>query len=114
MPRDKSVTDNGEPNTGDDMQREVEWMVTADEYILEFLAGLRYRNKRVIQKPSSIGPNIGYGNRHTANRCRVLWRYGLLDRHDDDARYTITDLGERVPNNEVSPAELEAIDPDAP
>ncbi|WP_286044806.1 hypothetical protein [Halalkalicoccus sp. NIPERK01] len=93
------------------MHREVDWMVPADEYILEFLASLHYRNKRVIQKPSSIGPNIGYGNRHTANRCSALSKYGLLERHDDAAKYTITDLGQRVVDNEISPEELNAIEP---
>jgi Mn-dependent DtxR family transcriptional regulator len=59
------------------MRQRAEWMVPSDDPILEYLADAGE------VPPAVIGRNIDSHPNYVGERCRLLAKYGLVDRRDD-------------------------------
>lgn len=92
---------------GRDMYNQVEWMVGADMAILRLLAA----PKPLALSPGNIAHNTGFSRSHISRRCRTLTKHGLLAVEENgDPFFSITELGQRVVDQEVTPAELATND----
>lgn len=91
---------------GEDMHRQVDWMVPADPVILRFLYSARTsQGDPSIQTPKTVGINTGYSREHASTRSKVLVDHGLVEQIDL-GEYRLTELGERVLENEIPLVEL--------
>lgn len=91
-----------------DMYGRVEWMVAGDEAILRLLAS----PKPLELSPGDIAHNTGYTSGYVQDRVRVLVEKGLVDRKElegKNSRYGVTDLGQRVADQDATPDELAAL-----
>lgn len=95
MPRDHE--------NGDEMHRDVEWMVPSDRPILRELRDVGDR----WQKPATLALNIAYSRYNIAERLRILAEHDLAERHPQAAAYRITDRGRAFLDDELSAEELE-------
>ena len=94
----------GGDNGDQEMYGQVEWMVAADMAILRLLAA----PKPLELSPGNIARNTGYSRGHVSRRCRVLVDHDLLRVEENgDPFFAVTDLGQRVVDQEIAPAELE-------
>lgn len=81
----------------------VEWMVPADDRILDTLAEIA----PLAMSPAGLAFATEYEQSYVARRCRELANRGLIDRPGDKMLYRITELGERYLSGEVEPTEYE-------
>ena len=86
--------------------KRVSWFSKIDYPIFGFLDD---HNIRVT--PKVVAGNIDYDRSYTGRRLRALRDAGLLEQ-DDEAFYTLSDLGEEFLAGNLSKEELEALDPD--
>lgn len=100
---------NPSNDADEDMHREVDWLVPADKYILEFLTSCSATRGRTRLGPQAIALNLPYGRKHVSNRCRDLAEHGLLEREKRGV-YRITDRGEAFLARELSPEDLREAD----
>lgn len=85
------------------MHREVEWMTPADLAILRLLAA----PKPLALSPGDITKNTGYSRGHISRRVHVLVDHGLLQKEENgNPFFSITDLGQQVVDQEVTPEDL--------
>ena len=63
------------------MRQPAEWMVPADDRILEAVRSEGNLTPLAISKDGLI-PRVGITRKYASERCRVLWRYGLLEQID--------------------------------
>ncbi|AFO56189.1 MULTISPECIES: PhiH1 repressor [Natrinema] len=84
------------------MRVSADWMVLADDRILEFLAENGPRSPTKIKEE---GP-IPFSRQHINNRCMKLEEYGLTQNIGNGV-YTITEIGERYLRSELDARELE-------
>ncbi|WP_160066137.1 PhiH1 repressor [Natronorubrum halalkaliphilum] len=83
------------------MRQNAEWMVSADDRILELIR--EYGNLTPTAVEDLGGPTSSYAR----NRCPILAEYGLVDRISRGL-YGITDEGEAYLDEELDANELEA------
>jgi repressor of nif and glnA expression len=84
------------------MRISADWMVLADERILEFLDENGPRSPTKIKEE---GP-IPFSRQHINNRCMKLENYGLTQNIGNGV-YTITEVGERYLKGNLDARELE-------
>lgn len=70
-----------------DMRQRAEWMVPADDEILEYIA------EEGAGSPGTLADALGKNSDYLSNRCRQLEGYGLL-RRPSRGIYFITESGE--------------------
>ena len=85
------------------MRLSADWMVLADDRILEFL------NENGPRSPTKIKDEspIPFSRQHINNRCMKLEEYGLTQNIGNGV-YTITDAGERYLREDLDTRKLEA------
>ncbi len=89
------------------MYNQVEWMVAADIAILRLLAA----PKPLALSPGNIAHNTGFSRSHISRRCRTLTDHGLLSVEENgDPFFSVTELGQQVVDQEVTPEELKTSD----
>lgn len=80
----------------------IEWMKPSDQIIVNEIG--KYGG---WLKPSSIYLNVTYTQPHVQRRCRTLYEHGLLERHETDAAYRLSDLGMKWLEGSLKPEDLE-------
>lgn len=93
------------PDDEHEMHRRVDWLRPSDRPILA-----EFRKYGGWIKPASIHLNVGYSQQHVQERCRELWRRGLLKRYSEDAAgYKLTDLGEKFLDDALTADDLRKL-----
>lgn len=82
------------------MRERADWMVPVDDAILEYV-----RDAGEVP-PAVIGRNIDTHRNYAGERCRVLTEHGLLEAVGD-GYYSLTELGRRYLDEELSSGELD-------
>ena len=78
-----------------------DWMLPADEPILEYLSG------ESSEYAPLIADGLGMHHRYVDARCRTLAEYGLVETTDGGGVvYRLTERGERYLSGELEPSEL--------
>lgn len=98
-------------NTGtnpEDMYREVDWMKPSDYPLLQELN--RYNGWHT---PKNLSLNLPNTRNWVGQRCRKLEEHGLVERHDSEPGYRITDRGRAFLAGELEPADLQESDSDS-
>lgn len=93
---------------GREMFGRVSWMLPVDEAIIRLLA----EPYALELTPGDVAHNIGYERSHVQRRVSEMVRLGVLDRIKEEgttARYGVTDLGQRIADQEVTVDELEEL-----
>lgn len=93
---------------GQEMFGRVSWMMPVDEAIVRLLA----EPQSLELTPGDIAHNIGYGRGHVQERVGFLVDLGILERNKEEgrtARYGVTELGQRIADQEATEAELEEL-----
>jgi len=84
----------------------VDGMTRADEYILRLLD-----DADIAANPVTIAFNTGYNNSYVAQRCRAMADAGLVTvESDDQAMYSISQLGRRYVRDNLSAQEIREIE----
>lgn len=81
-------------------RRRGEWMVPADDEILEII------QEQGAATPKSIASEVDKNNDYIGTRCRILTSYGLLKR-PSRGLYMLTETGEDYLSGEVDASELD-------
>lgn len=84
----------------DEMRQRADWMVPADDALLEYV-----RDAGMVP-PAVIAVNIDIHRKYAGERCRELAERGLLEKHEN-AYYSLAALGRRYLDEELEPGELE-------
>lgn len=84
----------------DKMRDRADWMVPADDQILEFLCD------NPAGTPKKIAERLDRHNHYIGERCRTLASYGLVDRVGRGV-YTLSADGEMYLNEELDASTLE-------
>lgn len=87
----------------DEMRDRADWMVYADDPILETMRDLR------ASSPQEVAKEINYSREHINRRMGVLYKYGLLDR-PSRGLYRITDEAEEYLDENLDASTLEERD----
>lgn len=87
----------------DEMRDRADWMVFADDPILEAMRDLR------ASSPQEVADKIDYSREHINRRMRVLYKYQLLDR-PSRGLYRITDEAEEYLDENLDASTLEERD----
>ncbi|SDC06525.1 winged helix-turn-helix domain-containing protein [Natrinema hispanicum] len=82
------------------MRKRADWMVRADEVILEVL------ESDLLLGPTTIAKNGDLSRQHVSNRLSILIAYGLVERVEE-GYYRITDRGKRWLRGEIDASELD-------
>ncbi|ELY79883.1 winged helix-turn-helix domain-containing protein [Natrinema pallidum] len=82
------------------MRKRADWMVKADEIILEILEG------GLMLGPTAIAKNGDLSRQHVTNRLSILVAYEFVERVED-GYYRITDRGRLWLEGEIDASELE-------
>jgi len=85
------------------MRERADWMVPVDDAILEYI-----RDAGEVP-PAVIGRNIDTHRNYAGERCRILTKHRLLERAGD-GYYSLTELGRRYLDEELSSGELSEDD----
>jgi len=84
------------------MYGEVDWMKPSDYPILQELA--KYEGWHT---PKNLSLNLPNTRNWLGQRCRKLEEHGLVERHESEPGYRITENGKRLLRGELEPEELE-------
>lgn len=84
------------------MRLSADWMVTADDRILEYLS----ENETGTPKQMADSGLVRFSRSYITQRCKKLVDYGLL-RHLGNGVYIITEEGEEYLSGELDAADLE-------
>jgi predicted transcriptional regulator len=84
------------------MRLSAEWMVAADDRILEYLS----ENETGTPKQMADSGNVRFSRSYITQRCKKLLDFGLI-RHLGNGVYIITDEGQRYLDGDLDAAELE-------
>lgn len=87
------------------MYRRVNWMVAADQSILQLLGTPR----KLELTTGNIARNTGLSRQHVTRRLQILVEAGLLEKDDQEGSapyYSISDRREQFLASEISPEEL--------
>ena len=97
-----------EENGNGSMHKRVDWMVSADPSILEFLHSARDAyGDPAIQSPATIAKNTGFSADHIGNRLREeLQEHGLVEQ-TERGYYRLTEKGDRLMSGEIRPQDLD-------
>lgn len=87
----------------DEMRDRADWMVYADDPILEAMRDLR------ASSPQEVATETDYSREHVNRRMRNLYKYGLLDR-PSRGLYRITDEAEEYLDENLDASTLEERD----
>lgn len=87
------------------MRLSAEWMVAADDRILEYLS----EHETGTPKEMADSGNVRFSRSYITQRCKRLLDYGLI-RHLGNGVYIITDKGQQYLDGELDAAELEPDD----
>ncbi|NLV04074.1 phage repressor protein [Haloferax alexandrinus] len=82
------------------MRKRAEWMRSVDDQILEYL------RDEGAGTPKSIADVLEKNNNYIGDRCRVLTKYGMLDR-PSRGLYLINETGIEYLNETLDAAELD-------
>ena len=85
------------------MRKHADWMVLADERILELLRDDGPKSPKEIAQHE----RMGWGRQYIGDRCRMLHDYGLVDKHGRGV-YAINEAGVEYLDEELDASELEA------
>ena len=91
------------------MHKRVNWMVSADPSILEFLHSARDAyGDPAIQSPATIAKNTGFSADHIGNRLREeLQEHGLVEQ-TERGYYRLTEKGDKLMSGEIRPQDLDS------
>ena len=89
------------------MRYSADWMVLADDRILEYLAN----NESGTPKEMKDSGYVRFSRQYITTRCKKLVEEGFL-RHLGNGVYVITERGERYLGGEIHAGTLEEIDQD--
>jgi len=85
------------------MRLSADWMVTADDRILEYLS----ENETGTPKRMADSGYVRFSRSYITQRCKKLVDYGLL-RHFGNGVYVITEEGKQYLEGELDAADLES------
>jgi len=89
------------------MRKHGEWMVHADDRILEFLSEYgNHQPSQIASRFPEIGQDLHYHRKYIGKRCRTLAEHNLLENLGNGV-YSITDSGERYLEGELDAAQLD-------
>ena len=87
------------------MYPEVNWSVPADPYILEEFG--KYGGWHTAK---NLEINTDFSRQWISQRCPVFVDNDLLERHEEEPAYRITELGKQVLAGDVAYSELDETD----
>jgi len=88
------------------MRKPAEWMVYADERILEFLSEYgNHQPAQIADRMSELGESLQYHRKYIGKRCRKLAEYGFLENLGNGI-YTVTDIGREYLEGELDASTL--------
>ncbi len=90
-----------------DMRQRADWMVPADDRILEAVRDDGNQTPKSVSKEGLV-PRVGVGRKWASERMRELADYGLLERIDEGL-YGITEVGLAYLEEELDAGELESV-----
>ncbi|AZH26851.1 phage repressor protein [Haloplanus aerogenes] len=91
------------------MRKPAEWMVYADERILEFLSEYgNHQPAQIADRMSELGESLQYHRKYVGKRCRILTQYGLLENLGNGV-YAITESGEEYLDGELDAQTLHRV-----
>lgn len=85
------------------MRYSADWMVLADERILEYLSQV----ETSTPKKMTDSGEVRFSRQYVGERCRKLAKYGLVQ-HLGNGVYRITEKGEKYLEGEFDAEELES------
>jgi len=89
------------------MRKPADWMVYADDRILEFLDEFgNHQPSQIADKVSDMGEGIHYHRKYVGKRCRILAQHGLLENLGNGV-YTITQVGQSYLRGEIDVGNLQ-------
>lgn len=94
--------------SSDDMRQRADWMAPKDDAILEALRDAGTLSPLGISREGKV-PRIDIGKQWASDRCRVLWRHGMLVMMEV-GEYAITDEGRAYLDEELDASTLEEAD----
>lgn len=101
----ETIINRMHPDRLDEMVQQVDWFAKVDYRILRFL-----QDHDIKVSPGVLGRNIDRNNDYVGRRCRTLTKAGLLVR-EDEGIYELSDDGRAFLAGELTPEEIEAMDP---
>lgn len=87
------------------MYRRVDWMVAADQSILQLLGP----PKKLELTTGNIARNTGLSRQHVTRRLKVLVDENIIEKDDEQGSapfYTISTKGEKLLAGEIAPEDL--------
>ena len=92
----------------DDMRQRADWMAPMDDPILEVLRDIGNLTPGAISREGRV-PRVDVGSQHASNRCRVLWRRGMLVMVDSGL-YALSEDGRAYLDEELDASTLDELD----
>ena len=92
----------------EDMRQPADWMVPADNRILESIRDVGNQTPQAVSKEGMVS-RVDVGRKWASERMRKLADYGLLERIDEGL-YGITEQGLQYLDEELDASELEPIE----
>ena len=86
----------------EDMYRKVGWMKPSDQPILQELD--QYEG---WQTPKGLSLNVPYSYNWVGQRLREMVNHGLVEKHDEEAAYRVTDMGRSFLAGDLDADDLE-------
>ncbi|MGQ5515406.1 hypothetical protein [Halococcus saccharolyticus] len=90
------------------MRQRAGWMKQHDDPILEYIRDKGALSPLALSR-EGIVVRLDIGKQHASDRCRELWRYGLLIQVDRGL-YRLSDAGEAYLDEDLDAVELERSD----
>lgn len=90
------------------MRQRAEWMVPADDPILETFRDRGNLTPRALSREGRVA-RVDIGGQHASNRCRALWRRGILVMVDDSL-YALSDDGRAYLDEQLDASTLDELD----
>ena len=92
----------------EDMRQRAGWMAPKDDPILETLRDVGNLTPLAISSEGRV-PRVDIGRQYASNRCRVLWRRGMLVMVDDGL-YTLSEDGRAYLDEKLDASTLDELD----
>lgn len=90
-----------DPCDPEDMYREVDWLKPSDQPILQEMG--KYDGWHT---PKSLSLNLPNTRNWIGQRCRKMSEYDLVERHEDEPGYRITEKGREFLAGKLDPSDL--------
>lgn len=92
----------------EDMRQPADWMVPADDRILESLREVGNLTPLAVSKEGLVA-RVDIGRKWASTRLRELAAYGLVEQVDEGL-YGLTDVGRAYLDEELDASELESVE----